>query len=255
MFPSHLMHWDFALILLFFATAVPLLGRRRIRQLMRVPETTKRDRLTLYASTVAFQWFATAVVLWRITARDIPLASLGLAIPNPILTAVVSVVLAALVLTNQLVSLRRLATHPPDAQGGIAQIALKIFPQDSSERLAFFVVVVTVAICEEVIFRGFAQRVFEDWSGGFVAVGIVGSAAIFGVAHLYQGRRGLITTFIVGLLFAAVRGWTGSLLAPLIAHFVADITAGMLAPARLRAALATASASAGADASVNVSPS
>ena len=36
------MHWDFALILIFFATAVPLLGRRRVRQLMQMPETTKQ---------------------------------------------------------------------------------------------------------------------------------------------------------------------------------------------------------------------
>jgi membrane protease YdiL (CAAX protease family) len=64
---------------------------------------------------------------------------------------------------------------------------------------------------------------------------------MFAVAHLYQGPRGLITTFVVGLLFAAIRAWTGSLLAPLIAHFVADITAGLLAPSRLRSAFAIAS--------------
>lgn len=234
------MHWDFALILIFLATAVPLLGRRRIRQLMRMPQTTKRNRLTLYASTVAFQWFAVAVVLWRANAHQISFARLGLAVPNLALTAIVSLVLAALVLTNQFVSLRRLASHPADAQGVLPQLALKIFPQDSVERLVFFAVVVTVAVCEELIFRGFVQRVFQDWSGGLVLAGILCSAAMFSVAHLYQGRRGVITTFVIGLLFSAVRAWTGSLIASLIAHFVADITAGLLAPSRLRAALANA---------------
>ncbi len=239
MFSSDVMHWDFALILIFFGTAVPLLGRRRIRQLMRMPETTKRDRLTLYASTVAFQWFAVAVVLWRTNAHQISFARLGLATPSPVLTAIVSIVLAALVLANQLFSLRRLVTHPAEARGVLPQLALKVFPQDSVERLAFFAVVVTVAVCEELIYRGFVQRVFEDWSGGLVVAGILGSAAMFAVAHLYQGRRGLITTFVVGLLFAAIRAWTGSLVAPLIAHFVADLTAGMMAPSRLRLALAS----------------
>jgi len=238
MFSSDVMHWDFALILIFFGTAVPLLGRRRIRQLMRMPETTKRNRLTLYASTVAFQWLAVAVVLWRANAHQIPLPRLGIAVPRPALTAIVSIVLAALVLANQLVSLRRLATHPAEAKGVLPQLALKIFPQDSIERLAFFAVVVTVAVCEELIYRGFVQRVFEDWSGGLIIAGILGSGIMFGLAHLYQGPRGLITTFVVGLLFAAIRAWTGSLLAPLIAHFVADITAGLLAPSRLRSALA-----------------
>jgi uncharacterized protein len=238
MFSSDVMHLDFALILILLSTAVPLLGRRRIRQLMRMPETTKRARLKLYASTIAFQWFAAGVVLWRADAHQIPFTRLGLAIPSPALTAIISIVLAALVLANQLVSLRRLATHPAEAQGVLPQLALKIFPQDSVERLAFFVVVVTVAVCEELIYRGFVQRIFENWSGGFILAGILGSAALFSVAHLYQGPRGLVTTFIVGLLFAAIRAWTGSLLAPLIAHFVADISAGFLAPSRLRSAVA-----------------
>ena len=239
MFSSDVMHWDFALILIFLATAVPLLGRRRIRQLMRMPETTKRDRLRLYASTVAFQWVAAAVVLWRANAHQIALARLGVAIPKPELTAIVSVVLAALVLANQLVSLRHLATHPAEAQGVLPQLALKIFPQDTVERVAFSAVVVTVTICEELIYRGFVQRVFEDWSGGLILAGIFGSAAMFAVAHLYQGKRGLLTTCVVGILFAAIRTWTGSLLAPLIAHFIADITAGLLAPSRLRSALSS----------------
>jgi uncharacterized protein len=235
------MHWDFALILLFLAAAVPLLGRRRIRQLTRMPETTKRDRLTLYASTVAFQWFAVAVILWRTSAHRIALASLGLSVPRPALSLVVTVVLAALVLANQLISLRRLTTHPETVQGVLPQIALRIFPQDAPERLAFFAVVLTVAVCEEVIYRGFAQRVFEDWSGGMITAGIVGSSAMFAIAHLYQGTRGIVTTLIVGMLFAFIRAWTGSLLAPLVAHFIADITAGFLAPPRLRAALASRS--------------
>ena len=231
------MPWDFALILIFFAVAVPLLGRRRIRQLTSMPETTKRDRLRVYASTVAFQWFAAAVVLWRTTAHRIPLERLGIGLPRPALTAVVSIALAALVLANQLFSLRRLSTHPAEVKGALPQLAMKIFPQDSAERLAFFAVVVTVAVCEELIFRGFIQRVFENWSGGLVLAGVLGSAGIFAVAHLYQGRRGLIATFVVGLLFAAIRAWTGSLLAPLIAHFVADITAGLLAPFYMRPAV------------------
>jgi uncharacterized protein len=230
------MHWDFALILLFFAAAVPLLGRRRIQRLMSMTETTKRDRLTLYASTVVFQWFAVAIIIWRVSVHGIPLADLGLGVPRPAVTALATVGLSGLVLANQLISLRRITTHPETVRGILPQLALKVFPQDSAERVAFFAVVFTVAICEEVIFRGFAQHVFTLWSGGIILAGILGSAALFGLAHLYQGVRGLIATFVVGILFAAIRWWTGSLLAPLAAHFIADITAGFVAPGRLRAA-------------------
>lgn len=233
------MHWDFALILLFLGIAVPLLGRRRVRKLLEAPQTTKAERLVLYASTIAFQWLAVALILWRTHAHGIALARLGLAIPHVALTIIISVLLAALILTNQLVSLHRLATHPAEIRGILPQLALKVFPQDSTERLAFSALVATVSVCEELIYRGFAQRVFQDWSGGLVVAAIFGSAAMFALAHLYQGRRGVLATFVVGLLFSLGRTYTGSLVPAIIAHFVADLTAGFLTPSRLRAALAS----------------
>jgi uncharacterized protein len=242
-------HWDFALILLVLATVVPLLGRRRIRRLMDAPSTTKTDRLVLYASTIAFQWIAVAVVLWRTHAHDLSPASLGLAVPKPGLTLITAILLSALILVNQIVALRRLRDHPEStAHGILPHMALKVFPQDNVERLGFTALVATVSICEELIYRGFAQRVFQDWAassvgaGVAVVVGVVGSAATFSLAHLYQGRRGLISTFVVGLLFSTVRAFTGSLVPASAAHFVADITAGFLAPGHLRAALAEAKA-------------
>ena len=227
------MHWDFAVILLALGIAVPLLGRRRIGQLMRTPSTTKMDRLSLYATTLAFQWIAAAVILWRAAAHEIRAAQLGLAIGNPILTATITIVLTALVLLNQLISLRRLVSNPAEAQGLLPQLALKLFPQDDVERLAFFALVVTVAICEELVYRGFVQCVFQDWSRGSVTVGVLGSAIYFSIAHLYQGRRGLASTLVAGLIFAGARAWTGSLLPPIAAHFVADITVGILAPGKI----------------------
>lgn len=232
------MHWDFALILLFLGIAVPFLGRRRVLQLMKMSSTTKLDRLSLYASTLAFQWLAAGVILWRTSAHEIRISQLGLAIPNPALVVTVSVVLSALILLNQIMGLRRLVAQPDRIQGILPQLALKLFPQDDVERLAFFALVATVAVCEELIYRGFVQRVFQDWSRGSVIIAVLGSAVFFAVAHLYQGRRGLISTLTIGLLFSTIRAWTGSLLPCVVAHFVADITVGILAPGRLRAALA-----------------
>jgi uncharacterized protein len=228
------MPWDFVAILVFLAIAVPVLGRHRIQQLMRMAQTTKADRLTLYASTVAFQWLAAAVILWRTTAHRIPLFKLGLAIPKPEFVALISILLTALILANQLFSLRRLPQLPAEAQGILPQLALKVFPQDNMERLAFFAVVVTVAVCEELIFRGFAQWVLQNSIQGSVIVGILSSSVLFALAHLYQGRKGLIATFVVAVLFASARSWTGSLVGPIAAHFSADLTAGFLAPARFR---------------------
>jgi membrane protease YdiL (CAAX protease family) len=236
MVSSVMLHWDLALIAAFLATAVPWMGRRRIQQLLCIPHTSKADRLVLYASTMAFQWLIAALILWRTTAHGVPARALGLDVARPVLTGSAAIGLAVLILGNQVYSLRRLATTPADEKSVLIQLALKVFPQDAIERLAFFAVVATVAICEEWIYRGFAQRLFQDWGSSALA-GIFGSALIFAAAHLYQGRRGLLSTFSVGLLFSAVRFWTGSLIPSIAAHFVADLVAGFLAPGLVRASL------------------
>ena len=227
------MYWDFALILLFLGIAVPLLGRRRVRQLMQRPSTTKENRLTLYASTIAFQWIASGIILWRTAAHGISTAELGLGVPRPRATLALAIGVVFLVLLNQIFGLKKLATQPAANQGLVPQLAQKLFPQDHIERLAFFALVVTVAVCEEFIYRGFVQRVVQDLSAGSVYVAVIGSAGFFAFAHLYQGKRGLISTFTVGLLFSVTTAITLSLIPSIAAHFVADFTAGILAPKHL----------------------
>jgi membrane protease YdiL (CAAX protease family) len=233
------MYWDFALILIFFATAVPWLGRRRVRRLMNVPQTSRKERVTLYVSTIVFQWLATGLILWRTATHGIRAADLGLTIPNRAIVSIVSLLLAALVLANQIFSLRHIAAHPGESQSILHHLARKVFPQNSIERWTFSALVLTVAFCEEIVYRGFAQYVFAQWPVRAVATGILGSAALFSIAHLYQGRRGLLSTFVVGVIFSLVRWGTGSLIPPVLAHFVADLTAGFLAPLRLGAASGT----------------
>jgi membrane protease YdiL (CAAX protease family) len=223
------LHWDFALILGVLAFVVPVMGRRRVRALLALPDTTKLDRLSIYASTIAFQWLAAALVFWRTIHHGIMPAQLGVILSHSHLAITSSVVLCAVVLLNQIVSVRRIKSDPRALRSETVQLALKIFPRDGIERLAFLVLVITVAICEEFIYRGFAQYVFQDWPH-LLLVGIFGSALLFSFAHLYQGRRGLVSTFAVGVLFSGVRAWSGSLVPTIAAHFVADLSIGLLAP-------------------------
>jgi len=125
MFSSNEMHWDFALILIFLGVAVPILGRRRIRQLLDSPETSKMDRLSIYASTIAFQWLAAVIILWRTSAHGITLAQLGVAIPKPALAIPIAIVLAALISVNQIYSLRRLVAKTVRNKGRLASTCFK----------------------------------------------------------------------------------------------------------------------------------
>jgi membrane protease YdiL (CAAX protease family) len=234
------LYWDFALILFILAIIVPALGRRRVRDLLELRDTSKSDRLSLYASTIALQWLFAAVILWRVSRHAIRPEQLGLGFSATLTVITIIVVLCSAVLALQLISLQRLKSDPGALTGETIQLALKVFPRDGMERVFFTVLVCTVAICEELIYRGFVQYVFKTWSGS-LTFGIVGSSLLFSFAHLYQGKRGLVSTFGVGVLFAGVRAWTGSLAPTVVAHFVADLTIGLLAPRRIVAALAIAS--------------
>jgi len=49
-----------------------------------------------------------------------------------------------------------------------------------------------------------------------------------------SGRRGVITTFIVGILFSTVRIWTGNIVPAIVGHIGVDLVAGLYAPRALR---------------------
>lgn len=231
------MHWDFALILGVLGIVVPLLGRRRVRVLLQLPDTTKLDRLSLYASTIGFQWLSVVLILWRTTHHEIHPSQLGLSLGLNLVSITTAIVISTLFFLLQVTSSRRLKAGAEELSAETVQLALKVFPRDGVEQLAFFALVSSVAICEEFIYRGFAQYVFQDWSHSLF-LGLVASSLLFSVAHLYQGRRGLVSTFAVGILFAGVRAWSGTLLPTVAAHFIADFTIGLLAPIRIREALA-----------------
>ena len=89
----------------------------------------------------------------------------------------------------QILSLRQISAYPSEARQGILppNCDVRIFPQDRMERTIFVLVVSTVAICEEWIYRGFVQRMLQIWLGRFVVAAIAGSALFFAFAPLISG--------------------------------------------------------------------
>ena len=235
------MPWDFIVILIILAVVVPWRGAARMRKLLAQPQLSSADRLSLYASTLILQWVAAGFVLWRALERHIDPSQLALTFGRARISIPVGLGLAVLVIANQLASIRRLAQLPPEKRGFLGQMSRKIMPQNAVEQLVFFALVLTVSVCEEFIYRGFIQAVFQRVSGNSVLVGILVSSIFFATAHLYQGKRGVVTTFAVGMVFSSLRVWTGSLAPLAVAHFAADFTAGLAAGRLLRAAPSPAS--------------
>jgi membrane protease YdiL (CAAX protease family) len=56
------------------------------------------------------------------------------------------------------------------------------------------------------------------------------SSFIFALGHGYEGSAGVVTVGIMGMVFAMVYLWRGSLVAAIVMHFLQDFTGILLLP-------------------------
>ena len=229
--------WDFVLLLLFFGAIIPWRGAARMKGLLSKPELTTADRLSLYGSTILFQWLIVAIVAWRALAREVSPEELGIAAGDPWQIAWTSFALTGLLCVNQVVGLRRITRMPEGKRGSLFAITEKIMPRTTKETLVFAALACTAGISEEFLYRGFVFMAFVRTIVNYGppnTLAAILSSVWFSMAHLYQGRRGIITTFIVGLIFAFLRIWTESLIPGIIAHIGMDLVAGICVSRFLR---------------------
>jgi uncharacterized protein len=225
-----LIPWDLILILIVLGTLVPWRGAVRIKRLLEQPGLDARERLSLYASTILYQWLLAALVAWRAFSRKLGSVELGLTISDPWRTAWIAVVLTTFLCASQWASLRQIMRLPETQRGLLFRIAEKIMPRSFPEVLVFAALASTAGLTEEFLYRGFVFTVFARLlasSAVSIPTAAVLSSAWFGIGHLYQGRRGVITTFIVEIIFSLVRIWSGSLIPSMAAHAAIDLIAGI----------------------------
>lgn len=225
---TDIMHWDYVIILICLGALVPWRSRAHVRKLLESPTLASTPRLNLYLSTIAFQSAVVALIVWRFAVHRGELSVFGFMFPHPLRAIVATICISVLLMLNQVLGVKRLSGLPIGKRGTVGRLAEALLPRNRRERWAALALVVTVALCEEFIYRGFVEYLFQSTLRS-VALGAVISAIFFAVAHLYQGTRGLIATFVVGLILSATRIWTASLLTPIVIHFVVDFTAGVAA--------------------------
>lgn len=221
------MRWDLVTIILFLAVFMPWRGVLRMRAVRRLRNVDSSARARLYASTIVFQWLLVSITVWRALLRGWELRALGLGLPVSLRTVLFGLVPAAVLTVTQVIGVRKLR-ETPAAQGVMVDLTKKIMPQAASELPLFIALVCTVSICEEALYRGFAFTFFQVLFGGSLLAATLTSSALFAVGHLYQGRRGIASTFVAGLAFAALRVYTGTIVPCIITHFAVDLAAGMV---------------------------
>src|SRR5258708_12057368 len=105
--------------------------------------------------------------------------------------------------------------------------------------LPSFALAVPAGVCEEFPYRGFALAAIIRGGLG-VWGGVVISSVLFGLAHIYQGRGGSVSTMLLGVLFGTARIVYHSLVPVVLWHSAVDLVAGVAGPRYLTQSLDSA---------------
>lgn len=101
-------------------------------------------------------------------------------------------------------------------------------PTTGRERLLFAAVALSAGICEEIVYRGWLLFSLHDIFGIAGGAAVLVAAAIFGLAHQYQGPLGVLSATLAGLLMGILYVATGTLLVPILLHSLIDLRFAIL---------------------------
>lgn len=183
-------------------------------------------RLRVYWLILCWLWLATMAAIWIMGGRALwyPHVDPGESkwVPGHLVTGVIAIISIIALLLPIIVAARKKSAAQ---KLGHAIDKLRFFlPATPVERFWWALLSITAGICEETLFRSFLLQYFRanPWRlglGGAVALACV----LFGLGHLYQGFAAAIGTGILAVLFFVLFLGSGSLLAPILLHALADL--------------------------------
>lgn len=165
--------------------------------------------INLYFTQALIFLFACLLMWWL----HISLGSLLIAHNGAGATIVTyGILLAALVLFSDFILARWIPKHVTD-DGGMNE---RIFANRSLSHL--IVICLVVSVCEELLFRGAIQN----------SIGVYWTSVLFTAIHVRYLQHWLMTLLVFAISYGL--GWiyiqTGTLLTPIIAHFIIDFVLG-----------------------------
>lgn len=179
------------------------------------------DRIRIYERTMFVEWLVLGLVLLGVWWHGSPLQSvlgerwrslrrflrdLGIGVLFLVVAIVVGSVLS---------------------HGIESSAARVILPHTRNEMMLWIALSLTAGICEEALYRGFLQRQFIAMTRN-VPAGILLSAALFGMAHGYQGAGQALQIVVLGAMGGILAYWCKSVRPGMIAHILQDVLGGLV---------------------------
>ena len=197
----------------------------------------RHSRISLYVSTMAFEWVMVAFIWMGVRRRGIRVRELvggkWKAPEDALLDVAIAFVywicalgiLALVRLALGLISLNQ--AENAKKMNELSKTLGFLAPHSNLEFALFVALALTAGFCEEIIFRGYLQKQFAAASG-ITSIGIIAQGVLFGAAHGYQGTKLMFTIGVYGALFGILAAWRKSLRPGMMAHFLQDFISGLL---------------------------
>lgn len=220
-----------ALLVVYVVLIAPWFGRYRYRKFIQKLLAGETTRTKAYKRGLLQQAVLVAVVFLIVYSGSLTHDALGLAAPNSWVESGEYLAIMLLVIAITTLVFR----YRGDKQfNRLSRMAWAILPITAEERKWFAAIAVGAGVSEEILYRGFLYWYLyqvvprlEWWEDLLIC------SVIFGLGHLYQGRRGMIGTAFVGFAFGLLYVGTGSLFTPVIVHAAVDLRIiGILSPER-----------------------
>jgi uncharacterized protein len=204
---------DYVLAALICALSISLIFRK-------VSEAQTVNRISFYmsASVMTLGLAAALVGFWAVNDRQLNPFGLYPWIGDESLTLALSVGwIAALVLTVQLIKQGLFRAPLTRLYSRYEQL----MPTNRSEFAASWLTSLSAGIGEEIVYRGFLMWLAVSLTG--VPAGLLLTSLLFGAAHGYQSRVGMIVATVAALLLGGVYLASGSLFLVILMHATYDI--------------------------------
>jgi len=200
----------------------PLAGRRRYRRLLAAIAHEPGARVRHFRRGIAGEWAAaTTVGLLALLAHTRVRSLWPAAHDSKVIDQLPGLCIALLLVT---------LAYRVGGRGARRLLAVQLrpvaalLPHTKQEQWTFAGLALTAGVCEELIYRGFGLAALR-WVAPSIgdAELIVITSVAFGLAHLYQGRVGVVLTGVLGAYFAWMTIATGTLLPAMLLHALVDL--------------------------------
>jgi uncharacterized protein len=184
----------------------------------------EKERIAYFKYVIYSEWGVTLLILGMVAVTATTFSDIGLKLPSENASKTMGMFVGFLIgIGFAVFVMMRLPFYRKYQQAQTNTVSYMV-PTGKLDKRLGILVAITAGICEEIIYRGFLLHFLSKSPFNLEGhILLIVGAAIFGLAHYYQGWKGVLLTGLVGYALSRVYFSTGSLLFPILLHALMDL--------------------------------